>query len=131
MAPPEMRQAGGGPTIYCDWCHLPASFVWSNRDPGVVDDNREINPHWPIEVDPVTPTCARCEALIDDGQVIEMMQRALQVWVSDFTGGKAGLGWEPRPGWRLQAWDTMVACVSAWLSRRDAVGEIPWEEVPE
>lgn len=120
-----MRQAGGGPTIYCDWCHLPASFVWSNRDPGLVDDNADVNPHWPIEVEPTTATCRRCEELIDANQIVEMMQRALEQWIRQFGG-------EPqRDGWREQAWQTTSARVAAWLARRDVAGEIPWEPVPE
>ena len=121
------RQAGGGPTIYCAWCHLPASFVWSNRDPGLVDDNADVNPYWPIEVERDTPTCARCEDMIDRNQLVEMIERAHRLWLRDLCGKTPDPDWEPRPGWRKQSWETTSARVAAWLARRDVVGEIPWE----
>lgn len=107
--------------ITCAWCHLPATFVWSNRDPGLVDDNRDVNPHWPIEVERDTPTCLRCEEMIDANQIVEMMERALTEWIRQFGGVP------PTSGWHERAWATQSARVEAWIHHRDVAGEIPWE----
>lgn len=125
MTPPHQRQAGGGPRIDCEWCHLPATYVWLNRDPGLVDDNADVNKHWPIEIEPVTPVCRPCDELIENGQLVELIDRAIKQWIRDFGG-------EPNvPGWREQTWQTTAAQLAAWLARRDTVGEIPWEDVED
>lgn len=125
VTPLWQRQAGGGRVIECEWCHFPATFVWSNRDPGIVDDNADVNPYWPIDVGPVTPVCRRCDMFIEAGELVELMDRAIKLWIRDFGG-------EPnREGWREQTWQTMSARLAAWLARRDAVGEIPWEDVDD
>lgn len=119
MSPPYERQVGGGPTIYCDFCNLPAAYVWLNTDPGIVDANLDVNPYWPIEVDPITPTCHKCEALIDANKLVELLERSLDEWIIAFGG-------EPnREGWREQAQQTQAARLAAWLHRRDTAGEIP------
>lgn len=112
---------GAGEPITCAWCHLPASWIWTNNDPGLVDANTEINEHWPIEVQPETATCLRCEEMIDEGELVEMMTRGLEEWIRQ-------LGGEPnRPGWRDDAWATQSARVAAWLAHRAERRPIAWE----
>ena len=123
MSPPETRQAGGGPVIECEWCALPALYVWSNRDPGLVDDNREVNPAWPIKVEPMTPICGPCARLVDAGQLVEFVNRVLEEWTRAMGGAPGSQPYE----WRRAAVATLQAGVAAWYSRRDACGEIPWE----